>query len=226
MTAVVRCSNLRCLRVMALMSEGQPESVVYIVDDDEAVRYGLKLLLESVDYHVLDFGTAEEFLENYRPDKPACLVLDIRMPSVSGLELQEILAQRELHPPIIFLTGHGNVPTAVKALKRGAIDFFQKPINDEQQLLDRVYEAVRADAASHEAASERAEAEELLARLTPRETEVMEMMCQGKANKVIAIELDISERTVELHRAHVMKKLGIRSIPELISLKGRQGTAP
>lgn len=208
------------------MSEGQPESVVYIVDDDEAVRYGLKLLLESVGHQVLDFGTAEEFLNNYQADKPACLILDIRMPSVSGLELQEILAERQLNPPIIFLTGHGNVPTAVKALKRGAIDFFQKPINDEQQLLDRVYEALRSDAAAQEAASQRAEAEELLARLTPRETEVMELMCQGKANKVIAIEMDISERTVELHRAHVMKKLGIRSIPELIRLKGRQGRTP
>lgn len=201
------------------MSDNPSDSLVYIVDDDEAVRHGLRLLLESVGHQVQDFGTAEDFLANYHADRPGCLILDIRMPSVSGLELQEILAERDSHPPIIFLTGHGNVPTAVKALKGGAIDFFQKPINDEQQLLDRVYEALRIDAASHDEAGQRAEAEELLARLTPRETEVMALMCQGKANKVIAIDLEISERTVELHRAHVMKKLGIRSIPELIRLK-------
>lgn len=204
------------------MSDKPSDSLVYIVDDDEAVRHGLRLLLESVGHQVQDFGTAEDFLANYHADRPGCLILDIRMPSVSGLELQEILAERDSHPPIIFLTGHGDVPTAVKALKGGTIDFFQKPINDEQQLLDRVSEALRVDATSQDEAGQRAEAEELLARLTPRETEVMALMCQGKANKVIAIDLEISERTVELHRAHVMKKLGIRSVPDLIRLKERK----
>ncbi|MEX2488524.1 MAG: response regulator [Pseudomonadales bacterium] len=204
------------------MAELLPGSVVYLVDDDEAVRHGLGMLLETVGHEVRAFGSADDFLANYEADRPACLILDIRMPSVSGLELQEVLAERGLHPPIIFLTGYGNVPAAVKALKGGAIDFFQKPVDDEQLLLDRVQEALQLDVASRGEASKRAEARTLLDQLTPRETQVMELMCQGKANKVIAAELEISERTVELHRAHLMKKLGIRSIPDLIRLKEQQ----
>lgn len=208
------------------MSERLPGSVVYLVDDDEAVRHGLGMLLESVGHDVRAFAAADEFLANFEAEGPACLILDLRMPAIGGLELQELLAERGLHPPIIFLTGYGNVSAAVKALKGGAIDFFQKPVDDEQLLLDRVQEALRLDAASRSEASQRAEARALLDQLTPRETQVMELMCQGKANKVIAIELDISERTVELHRAHLMKKLGIRSIPDLIRLKERKHSSP
>jgi len=198
-------------------------AMVYIVDDDEAVREGLQLLFESGGYAVIACADAGAFLQQYDPQRSCCLILDLRMPAVSGLELQEQLARQDPPPPIIFLTGHGSVPTAVKALQSGAVDFFQKPIADEQQLLDRVAEAVRRDADARAAAGRRAEARRLLEQLTPRETEVMEQICDGKANKVIAINLGISERTVELHRSRVMQKLGMRSVAELIRLRNSLG---
>lgn len=195
------------------------EPVVFIVDDDSAVRDGLQMLFESAGHVVSAFADAEAFLEHYNPEQPGCLILDIRMPNISGLQLQEKLVRQGIPPAIIFLTGHGNVPTAVKALKGGAIDFFQKPIADEQQLLDRVAEALRRDCDIRAEAIKRARAKESVVRLTPRELDVMEHICAGKANKVIAIDLGISERTVELHRAHVMQKLGVRSVAELIRFR-------
>lgn len=194
-------------------------ATVYIVDDDEAVREGLQLLFESGGYAVSACADAETFLQEYDAGRPGCLILDLRMPAVSGLELQERLARLDPPPPIIFLTGHGSVPTAVKALQGGAVDFFQKPIADEQQLLDRVAEALRRDTDARAAAGRRAEARRLLEQLTPREAEVMEQICDGKANKVVAIDLGISERTVELHRSRVMQKLGMRSVAELIRFR-------
>lgn len=195
------------------------ESLVCIVDDDEAVRYGLRMLLEAADYHVAEFASAVEFLESYRDDQPGCLILDIQMPDTTGLELQEMLINRGIGKPVIFLTGHGDVPAAVKALRGGAVDFLQKPITDEKLLLDRVAEAVARDRDNRRAADQRAEAEALVGQLTPREKEVMELVCDGQANKVVAVELGISERTVELHRSHLMKKLGVRSVPDLIALR-------
>ena len=199
------------------------DAMVYVVDDDDAVREGLQLLFESGGYAVTACADAETFLQHYDAGRPGCLILDLRMPAVSGLELQEQLSRQDPPPPIIFLTGHGSVPTAVKALQGGAVDFFQKPIADEQQLLDRVAEALRRDQAARAAAGRRAEARELLGQLTPRETEVMEQICDGKANKVIAIDLGISERTVELHRSRVMQKLGMRSVAELIRFRDSLG---
>ncbi|HKK15105.1 MAG TPA: response regulator [Gammaproteobacteria bacterium] len=192
---------------------------VYIVDDDSGVRDGLQMLFESAGHTVSAFSTAEKFLQCYEPGAPCCLVLDLRMPGFSGLQLQELLARQELPPPIIFLTGHGNVPAAVKALKAGAMDFFQKPVINEQQLLDRVNEAIRQDCEARAEAIKREDFKQLLEQLTPREMEVMERVCEGEANKVIGIELGISERTVELHRAHMMKKLGVHSVAELIHFR-------
>lgn len=197
------------------------EPTVFIVDDDSSVREGLQMLLESAGHRVSVFVDAKSFLKYYEPGIPGCLVLDLQMPSVNGLELQELLSEKGMPPPIIFLTGHGNVPTAVRALKKGAIDFFQKPIADEQQLLDRVAEAIRQDCEVRDEAAKCTEAKKRFECLTPRETEVMEHICMGKANKVIGIDLGISERTVELHRSHVMQKLGIRTVAELIRFRDR-----
>lgn len=193
---------------------------VFIVDDDAGVREGLQMLLESAGHAVTAFAEAESFLRHYKPENPCCLILDLRMPIIGGLELQQKLAQSGTPPPIIFLTGHGSVPAAVKALKGGAIDFFQKPITDEQQLLDRVTEAIQQDCENRVEAAKLKEARQHYDRLTPREAEVLERLCEGKANKVVAIELGISERTVELHRSRIMKKLAIRSAAELINFRG------
>lgn len=195
------------------------ETRVFIVDDDDGVREGLQMLLESAGHTVAAFAEAESFLEHYEPDIPSCLILDLRMPKIGGLELQQKLSQTSTPPPIIFLTGHGSVPSAVKAIKSGAVDFFQKPITDEQPLLDRVAEAIQQDCETRAEAAIHNEARQLFERLTPREAEVMEQLSEGKANKVVGIDLGISERTVELHRARMMKKLGIRSVAELIHFR-------
>ena len=194
------------------------ESRVCIVDDDDDARFGVKLLLETAGYLVEDFDSAASFLEKFTPGVPTCLILDLHMPAVNGLELQEKLAEMEVTPPIIFLTGHGSVPSAVQALKSGAVDFLQKPIGDDNLLLARVNEAIRQDKETLTALRDRNHALARLSELTPRETQVMNLICEGMANKVIAIELGISERTVELHRGRVMHKLGVRSVPELIEL--------
>lgn len=198
-----------------------PENaVVYIVDDDSSVRDGLQMLFESAGHKVAAFADAENFLQGFDRETPCCVILDLQMPGTGGLEVQELLAQEEIPPPVIFLTGHGNVPSAVGALKKGAIDFFQKPLADAEQLLNRVGEAIRLNRDARAEATQRAKYRQLLDRLTPRETEIMGLICNGKANKVIAIELGISERTVELHRAHIMQKLGIHTVAELVMLQG------
>lgn len=201
------------------MNDVKTTSKVCIVDDDADARYGLKLLLESAGHTVEEFDNAADFLDHFEPGSPTCLILDLQMPTISGLDLQERLAEQALTPPIIFLTGHGSVPSAVKALKQGAVDFLQKPVTDDQVLLDRVKEAISRDVDAIAALNKRNLALERLSQLTPRETEVMDLICEGKANKVIAIDLGISERTVELHRGHAMRKLGVRSVPELIEIK-------
>ena len=157
-------------------------------------------------------------LAAYLPCVPACLVLDLALPGHSGLELQEMLLARGFHPPIIFLTGHGDVPAAVKALKLGAMDFLQKPVIDPQTLLDRVETAIARHRLQLERDATRNRAQGLLAMLTPRERQVMDSIVAGKANKVMAMELGISERTVEQHRARVMHKLEVHSVPDLVRL--------
>jgi FixJ family two-component response regulator len=197
-------------------------STVFVVDDDRAVRDSLALLVHSVGLKVETFSSAQEFLDAYQPDRRGCLVTDIRMPGMSGLELQERLSADDLRIPVIVLTGHGDVPAAVRALKGGAVDFVEKPFNP-QALLDLIQQAIARDDEIRELAAQEAHVAERMALLTPREHEVMELVVAGKANKVIAIELAISERTVELHRGRIMKKMQARSLAELMRMVLPQG---
>jgi FixJ family two-component response regulator len=197
------------------MSEVGP--TVFIIDDDEAVRDGLGQLMQSVDLNVKTFASAAEFLEFCKPDMQGCLVLDVRMPGMSGLKLQEELLLRNISLPIIFISGHGDVPMAVETIRKGAIDFMEKPVGD-QALLDRVQEALEKDAKFKRKQAEREAAKAKFELLTPREREVLDLIMAGKLNKVIASELGLSHRTVEVHRASIMEKMGVDSVAELVIL--------
>jgi FixJ family two-component response regulator len=192
-------------------------ATVFVVDDDAPVRDALKMLLRSVGYEVEAFPSAQDFLKAYHDDRPGCLVLDIRMPGMSGLELQEHLNERRSIIPIIFITGHGDVPMAVGALQAGALDFLQKPFRD-QELIDRIAKALEKDAANRRDLAEVRVIADRFAELTPRERAVMELVAQGRANKVIAGDLDISQRTVEIHRARVMEKTHASSLAHLVRM--------
>ncbi len=190
---------------------------VFIVDDDAAVRDSLKFLMRSVGHPVETFPSALEFLDAYRDDRPGCLVLDVRMPGMSGMELQEKLVERRALVPIIIITGHGDVPMAVEAMEAGAMDFIQKPFRD-QDLIDRINQALEKDAKNRAALGELNLIRERLTSLTPREREVMNLVVHGKANKVIAGDLDLSQRTVEIHRARVMEKMQASSLAHLVRM--------
>jgi two-component system response regulator FixJ len=190
---------------------------VYVVDDDDGMRRALEMLLGTVGYKTAVFSRPSEFLVNYTPDSPGCLVLDIRMPDMSGLELQQHLNRMGSMLPVIFITGHGDVPMAVQAMKEGAFEFIQKPFRD-QDLLDRINHALKQDAENRNMVARRAEVLHRHESLTPRERQVMDLVVDGAANKVIAIDLELSERTVEIHRAKVMEKMGARSVAHLVKL--------
>lgn len=190
---------------------------VYVVDDDDGMRRALGALLSTVDYQALFYSRPSEFLANFKPDDPGCLVLDIRMPEMSGLELQQQLNKMGSMLPVIFITGHGDVPMAVKAMKEGALEFIEKPFRD-QDLLDRINHALQQDAENRKSISRRTEVSKRLETLTPRERQVMDLVVEGSANKVIAIDLGLSERTVEIHRAKVMEKMGARSVAHLVKM--------
>ncbi len=198
------------------MSDSTP--TVFVVDDDEPVRDAIGMLLDTVDIPHRTFATAQEFLDSYDKSGSGCLVLDIRMPGMSGLELQERLIEEQAPIPIVFITGHGDIPMAVDAMKRGAIDFIRKPFRD-QELLDRIHEALNVDANKRSAYTDLEEVRGKIASLTPREHEVYERVAQGQANKVVAIELGISERTVEIHRSQVMRKTKARTLADLVRMK-------
>lgn len=202
------------------MTVTEYQETVFIVDDDEAVREALGLLMQSAGLTARTFSSGDDFLAACSPTNNGCALLDVRMPGMSGMVLQEKMQERGIDMPVIFLTGHGDVPMAVKALKNGALDFFQKPVNDEQLLLDRVQEALLLHRKNRERIRKREQLRERLSQLTRREHEIAGQVAAGKANKVIAIELGISERTVELHRSRVMHKLGLRSVTELVRLLG------
>ena len=190
---------------------------VYVVDDDDAVRNSLRLLLKSVGIPAVAFGSARDFLAAYDPDVPGCLVLDVRMPGMSGLELQEELNRLGAIIPVIFITGHGDIPMAVEAMQHGAFDFLQKPFRD-QDLIDRVQRALVADSTNRKALDEGHQIAERYESLTPREREVLALVTQGKANKVMAGDLGVSQRTVEIHRARVMEKMGANSLAQLVRM--------
>jgi len=191
--------------------------LVLVVDDDPAMRDSIAFLVTSVGYDCRSFTSAEEFLRNWQDDRPACLLVDIRMSGMSGLDLQNRLAEAKSSLGVVFVTGHGDVPMAVRAMRGGAIDFLQKPFND-QLLLDRIREAIDVSIATRKVAAERSSIEARLARLTGREREVLDLVVAGKANKQIAAELDISIKTVEVHRHNVMEKMEAASVAELARL--------
>ncbi len=193
------------------------QQTVYVVEDDEAVRDSLELLLKSDGKQVKPYPSATDFLGDYSEDMAGCIVLDIRMPGMDGMELQKKLNARHCLLPIIFVTGHGDVPLAVDAMKEGAVDFIQKPYREEA-LLEKIDAALEQDREQRKTLSERQEIVRKIRTLTPRETEIMERMIAGQANKVIAIELDISQRTVEIHRSRVMHKMGTHSLAHLVRM--------
>ena len=196
----------------------QPQApTVFVVDDDEGVRNSLRFLLKSVGLTARTLSSASEFLDTYTPSQPGCLILDVRMPGMSGLELQERLNARGAVIPVIFITGHGDVPMAVEAMQQGAFDFLQKPFRD-QDLIDRIQRALERDSQSRASLLQHSKIRERLGSLTPREREVMVLMTRGKANKVMAAELGVSQRTVEIHRARVMEKSGAASLAQLVRM--------
>ena len=196
------------------------EGTVYVVDDDAAVRDSLKWLIESVGLRVQPCASAQAFLDAYERSSPGCLVLDVRLRGMSGLDLQAELARREIGIPTIIVTGHGDVAMAVRAMKMGAIDFIEKPFND-QELLERIQRAIDADQTARRGGQEREQICALLATLSPREREVMDLLVLGKANKEVADQLGLSTRTVEGHRARLMEKLACTSLAELVRLSLR-----
>ncbi len=198
-------------------TESNQTSTVYIVDDDQAIRHAMELLMRSVglDYEI--FHSGDDFLASHSNDWAGCLVLDIRMPGLGGLELQEKLNELGSTLPIIFITGHGDVPMAVEAMQKGAVDFIQKPFRD-QELLDQISEALKTDQQRRSARDQKAEVLNHVEKLTKREREVMDLVVTGKPNKVIAYELGVSQRTVEIHRARVMEKMEANSLADLVRM--------
>ena len=197
---------------------------VYVVDDDEAVRDSVQWLLEGQDYRVRCFESAEAFLARYDAREVACLIIDIRMDGMSGLELQERLIDRDSPLPMAFITGHGDVPLAVDTMKKGAMDFIQKPFKEDQlvTLVERMLEQARASFAEHQQAASR---DALLAKLTGREAQVLERIVAGRLNKQIADDLGISIKTVEAHRANIMEKLNANTVADLLKIALGQTTA-
>jgi two-component system response regulator FixJ len=194
------------------------DQTVFVVDDDEGVRDGLSLLLDTVGQPCELYESGQEFLDAYDGEKRGCLVLDIRMPKMTGLDLQNKLLEMGSALPIIFITGHGDIPMAVEAMRRGALDFIRKPFR-EHDLLERINEALGIDENAYRKAQDHEDLAARLSTLSDREKEVFERVADGQMNKVIAADLGISERTVEVHRGQVMKKLGVRTLAQLVRAK-------
>ena len=200
----------------------EPQSIVFVVDDDASVRNSLKSLIRSVGLQVELFGSAQEFLQRKRPDVPACLILDIRLPGISGLDFQRKLTETNNPIPIIFITGHGDIPMSVRAMKGGAVEFLTKPFRD-QDLLDAIHVALERDRARRQREDEIATLKDRFEWLTPREREVLPLVVSGLPNKQIADKIGTSETTVKVHRGQLMRKMGADSLPELVRMAERIG---
>ena len=192
-------------------------AIVFVIDDDESIREALKSLIRSVGLNVETFASAQEFLQSTRPDEPACLILDVRMPGLSGLDLQRDLTEANIHIPIIFITGHGDIPMSVRAMKAGAVEFLTKPFRD-QDLLDAIQQALERDRRSRAQQADSADLRSRYQSLTPRETEVFALVVKGLLNKQIALQLGTSEITVKLHRRQVMEKMHADSLADLVRM--------
>jgi FixJ family two-component response regulator len=198
------------------------DSIVYIVDDDLSVREGLEDLLQSVGLATASFGSTQDFLKSTRADIPACIVLDVRLPGQSGLEFQRTLSEANIHLPVIFISGHGDIPMSVRAMKAGAVEFLTKPFG-EQQLLDAVQTGLERDRARRSEADVVAELRERFESLTPREREIFALAVSGLANKQIAGQLDLSVMTVKVHRSQITRKMRAKSLIELVRMADRLG---
>ena len=193
------------------------EPTVHIVDDNEIIRDSLQALLTSVGMRVITYATAYEFLNSYSDDQPGCMILDLRLPGMDGLELQQEMAMRHIELPVIFLTAHGDLPVAVQAMKQGAIDFLSKPVR-EQLLLDSIKCALARNAELRSRRTRHSRAESRLAKLTPREREVLQLLLDGKSNKMIAADLGLSHKTIEFHRSRIMAKSQSDSLADLVRM--------
>jgi FixJ family two-component response regulator len=200
----------------------EPRSIVFVIDDDISLREALKSLIRSVGLQVALFGSVPEFLDGKRPDVPSCLVLDIRLPGISGLDFQRKLAETNISIPIIFITGHGDIPMSVRAMKAGAVEFLTKPFRD-QDLLDAIQLALERDRARRQREAEISTLRERFEWLTPREREVLPLVVSGLLNKQIAAEIGTSETTVKVHRGQLMRKLGADSLPDLVRMAEKMG---